>query len=59
MVSIVIFVEVISLVKNDVCPFDGLPCDHVDDCDDVLELRFGIDCSEDGLHCSRAVFPLK
>jgi hypothetical protein len=45
------------LVK-DVCPFDGLPCDYVDSCDDVLELLFGVD-TEDGSHCSRAVFPLK
>jgi len=25
-----------------VCPFDGLPCDVVDSCDDVLELLWGV-----------------
>lgn len=34
------------------CPFDGLPCEHVDSCDDALALNLGLvlPCS-----CSRAV----
>jgi hypothetical protein len=59
MVSLAIFVvEVIGLAKGDVCPFDGLPCDYVDSCDDVVALRFTfrdiIIDNEDGTHCSRA-----
>ncbi len=42
---------------HDVCPFDELPCDFVDSCDDVLELLSGVICTEHE-HCTRAVFPL-
>jgi len=34
------------------CPFDGLPCDHVSSCDDVMELIYGLVLS---FNCSRAV----
>jgi hypothetical protein len=53
---------VISLV--DICPFDGLPCEYVESCDDVMILRWereglkGFD-TENGEHCSRAVVQLK
>lgn len=56
--------EVIGLVKVQVCPFDGLPCEFVDSCDDVMVLLLeregikGVD-TENGEHCSRAVIPLK
>ena len=44
-----------SVRSVDVCPFDGLPCEHVSSCDDVLTLRFGVVLGE-GASCSRAVF---
>jgi hypothetical protein len=47
------------LAKGDICPFDGLPCDDVDSCDDVLELLFGAVGTEDGSHCSHPVLPSK
>ena len=36
----------------DCCPFDGLPCEYVSSCDDVMALTFGLvlPCK-----CSRAV----
>jgi len=34
------------------CPFDGLPCEHVDYCDDVVALVFGLVLP---CECSRAV----
>lgn len=37
-----------------VCPFDDLPCDFVDSCDDALSLRFGVDMVK-GDSCPRAV----
>lgn len=36
----------------DLCPFDGLPCDYVSSCDDVMELVHGLVLS---FKCSRAV----
>ena len=36
------------------CPFDNLPCEHVDCCDDVLSLLVGSNCVE-GDSCPRAV----
>ena len=47
--------KVKSVRSVDVCPFDGLPCEHVSSCDDVLTLRFGVVLGE-GASCSRAVF---
>lgn len=35
------------------CPFDDLPCSHVDSCDEVVALAFG---SIPPCRCSRAVF---
>lgn len=43
------------MVEVKLCPFDNLPCDHVDSCDAVLSLEFGFDCVESGFYCSRAV----
>lgn len=56
--------EVIDLVKVQICPFDGLPCEFVDSCDDAMVLLLereglkGFD-TENGEHCSRAVIRLK
>ena len=36
------------------CPFDGLPCEFVESCDDVVELRLGLVPS---FNCSRVVYP--
>ena len=41
-----------------VCPFDGLPCEYVDSCDDVLSWRIGFVIGE-GSPCSRAVFKVR
>jgi len=38
------------------CPFDGLPCEYVDSCDDALALKFSLLLP---LQCSRAVVSLK
>jgi hypothetical protein len=35
------------------CPFDKLPCEFVDSCDDVLSLQTGFDMIEEG-HCPRS-----
>ncbi len=35
------------------CPLDGLPCEHVDSCDDILSLQFGVSAAE-GESCERA-----
>jgi hypothetical protein len=37
------------------CPFDDLPCEYVNSCDDALSLRLGFDMVE-GDSCSRAVW---
>jgi len=34
------------------CPFDGLPCEFVESCDDVIALLFGLVLP---FNCSRAV----
>ena len=34
------------------CPFDDLPCDFVDSCDDAMALRYGL---VPPMICSRAV----
>ena len=44
----------IAMSKKAVCPFDNLPCEHVDCCDDILSLMVGFDCTE-GYACPRAV----
>jgi len=36
----------------DVCPFDGLPCEFVGSCDDVIDFVFG---EVPKYRCSRAV----
>jgi hypothetical protein len=41
-------------IESELCPFDGLPCEFVGSCDDVLSLRFGVGCVERS-SCSRAV----
>jgi hypothetical protein len=43
--------------KDDVklCPFDGLPCEKVDCCDNAMILVYGI-LSDEAHYCSRAVF---
>jgi len=40
------------------CPFDDLPCDYVDSCDDALSLATGFNCVE-GSSCPRAVFKVR
>jgi len=40
----------------DLCPFDGLPCPHVDSCDAVLTLAFGVGSD---FACSRAVVKVR
>jgi len=40
-------------IEMSVCPFDNLPCEHVDSCDDVLSLHVGFDVVE-GCSCPRA-----
>lgn len=43
-----------SIVESlSLCPFDHNQCSHVADCDDVLSLRTGFDCT-DGYSCPRA-----
>jgi len=37
----------------DVCPFNGLPCDFVSSCDDVMERNFGLPPS---YKCQRVVW---
>jgi hypothetical protein len=55
---------VVGLGRVQVCPFDSLPCEYVESCDDVMVLRWsrkgvgGLD-TENGVHCPRAVLPLK
>jgi hypothetical protein len=50
--------------RVEVCPFDGLPCEFVDSCDDVMILYWesqgwtGFD-TENGEHCSRAIASTK
>lgn len=44
----------LKLDFSNVCPFDGLPCGHVNDCDDALSLVTGFDWVE-GSSCGRAV----
>jgi len=44
-----------SVRSVSLCPFDGLPCDHVESCDDALSLRVGFDVVE-GDSCTRAVY---
>jgi hypothetical protein len=41
-----------------VYPFDGLPCSHVADCDDVLALSWGSIVVED-CSCPRAIFKVR
>ncbi len=41
--------------ETKVCPFDGLPCEYVSSCDDVLSVQFGRDMVE-GDSCPRAKF---
>jgi len=36
----------------DLCPFDGLPCEYVNSCDDAMELAWGLVLS---FNCTRAV----
>jgi hypothetical protein len=36
----------------ELCPFDGIPCEIVSSCDEVLFVRFGF---KPEWHCSRAV----
>ena len=38
------------------CPFDDLPCEFVENCDDVMELVFGLVLS---FKCSRAVVKVR
>lgn len=40
----------------DCCPFDGLPCEHVSSCDDVMALTFGLVLP---FKCSRAVVKVR
>jgi len=35
------------------CPFDDLPCDHVDSCDDAMALQYRL---TPPMVCPRAVF---
>jgi hypothetical protein len=32
-------------VESDLCPFDGLPCEHPDCCDDALGVAVEYSCS--------------
>lgn len=48
----------ILLADVKLCPFDGLPCEFVDSCDDVLSLLSGLRVVE-GSSCSRAVFKVR
>ena len=47
-----------SVRSVDLCPFDGLPCERVKDCDDALSLRIGVYLVE-GVSCSRAVYKVR
>ena len=44
-----------SVRPVNVCPLDGLPCEYVSSCDEVLAWRFGVVLGE-APSCSRAVF---
>ena len=39
-----------------ICPFDGLPCEYVSSCDDVMALTFGLVLP---FKCSRAVVKVR
>lgn len=57
---VVLFIRMFCIVRFIVlvkfCPFDSLPCEHVDSCDDALALKFNLLLP---LKCSRAVVSLK
>ena len=40
-----------ELVVRNFCPFDGIPCSHVESCDDVVAVLFG---EVPSFSCSRA-----
>ena len=44
-----------AMCSVSLCDFDGLPCEYVNSCDDVLAWRFGVVIGEVP-SCSRAVF---
>jgi len=47
-----------SVRSVDLCPFDGLLCERVKDCDDALSLHIGVYLAEGG-SCSRAVYKVR
>ena len=49
------FIDVKTESSDGVCPFDGLPCEYVNSCDEALAWRFGVVLGE-APSCSRAVY---